>query len=190
MENLSKNIYLNLLSVISILFFAGCVGSRLPRDLNPHQVVQPQSVGTIQNAQREIFKGVYRTLQNETKPIATPVNSDYQVLIFAQEFCLVCGEEANDLVAALKPHLPEAPKKVSLLTVLVESDIESIQPWSDDHGVLWEVGVLDDMSLLKQYCERPQTPCTVVLNSKNEILYRQMGKISQTDLEKITGSWF
>ena len=110
------------------------------------------------------------------------------VLIFSQDTCAACGQEAESLRSALKnPAAP--PDRVRVFTILVGAVMEDAIDWKNLHRVPWPVGTDLRSELFKQYCTEQTVPCIVVYVPRKGIVLRRNGPANLVELSQLTGPW-
>lgn len=112
------------------------------------------------------------------------------VIIFSQDTCAACGQEADALTKDLGTLSAEVPSEVRVFTILVGGIIEDAIAFKSRHQLPWSVGVDTDASLFKSYCTSVTVPCNVVFLPKRGIVLRKSGTSELAELEALTGTWY
>lgn len=175
-----------LLALFLIAF--GC-GSKMTYQLengkSPQNRVQGLPTGGSSTVKG--LTGSFSTTENTVVDLANETTTPV-VLIFSQDTCLTCSEEADELRASLIAK-DKAPSRVRVYTVLVGSNQEDALDWKKAHKVPWTVGYEPRSELLKQYCAEPKVPCTLVYTKSGGIVFTKIGKASFEELKALTGPW-
>lgn len=153
--------------LLFILVFHGCGD-----DLKPES---PSPVSTS-------ISGNYFDLSSQNKDLSV-LKGKVSVVFLASETCLTCIEEINEVKHYIKDK--GEPSKVKLLTLLINSVAEDANFWKIDHEVNWEVGYTENTDLIEAYCPKIQTPCTLVLDKNNQILFSANGKVAPEKIESM-----
>jgi hypothetical protein len=161
------------------LLVSAC-GSRLP-----YQVSAPQLHGA--QSAPPALSGTFLTTDLATVDLsregARPV-----VLIFSQDTCAACGQEADALRAALR-HPTLVPANAGVYSILVGAVLDDAADWKSAHSVPWTVGMDPDNVLFKRYCATLTVPCSVVYLPGRGIVLQRNGGASLADFENLTGDW-
>lgn len=118
---------------------------------------------------------------------STPTRA--RVLIFSQDTCTVCAEEAKAISKELH-KIGGSSKSVEFATVLVGlGDILDGKDWVEKNGVIWPVVYQPGDSTFIQYCPEKKTPCTLIDKPQEGIVFYRNGKVTVEDIKTITGDW-
>lgn len=134
----------------------------------------------------QFLKGSY-TDPNTGKSIDLGgLNDKTTVIIFAQDTCQVCSEEAM----AYSKYAKEKglPKNFQLRHLLVESYPEDAIDWKNAHNLSWPVGVVT-FNLFTSYCPEKKVPCLLVYKPNEGITFQHTGEVSINQLLKETNGW-
>lgn len=163
--------------VFALLMMSGC-GSKMPYLISPPATHAVTASG---------LTGTFTTSDDTTEDLAK--DSDLPtILIFGQDTCEACGDEATRLISALK-NPSQAPTKIHLLTVLVGAIVDDAVDWKQLHQVPWTVGIDPEPSLFTQYCPDQTVPCEIVFVPGKGIVLRQNGPADNDTLIQLTGPW-
>jgi hypothetical protein len=175
MANLRRS---RLLLAFVLFIVSGC-GKNLPFNL------QSPAQGNVDpgNSLTGSFTRIDETTEDLTHSTDRPT-----ILIFSQDTCQACGEEADSLLSHLA-HPSANPSKAHLYTVLVGSYPEDAVAWKQLHPLPWEVGVDADSELFNHYCAIHTVPCVVVYLPNRGIVMRKNGEVGFDELTAITGNW-
>lgn len=110
------------------------------------------------------------------------------ILVFAQDTCLVCLEEAEGFKKAFQDPTQE-PSNVKLISVIAGADLQLAQEWKQDHQIPWAVGFDYDLKIFSKYCPEKQTPCTLVQLPGSGVVFQKTGLAHAEELQAITGEW-
>ena len=114
------------------------------------------------------------------------LNSKTQVIIFAQDLCTVCSEEAFEISDYVNKN--GLPKEFEMRHILVESFIDDAKDWVQSHHVTWSVGI-GSFEVFKHYCSSLQVPCLIVFKPNVGITYQHTGKLSIEQITREAGGW-
>ncbi len=114
------------------------------------------------------------------------LNSKTQVIIFAQDLCAVCSEEAFELSDYVKKN--GLPSVFEIRHILVESFIDDAKDWVQSHQVQWSVGI-GSFEVFKNYCSSMQVPCLIIFKPNVGITFQHTGKLSAEQITREAGGW-
>ncbi len=163
---------------IFLIAISGC-GAKLDRDISsPNQII---------SGDNSLLEGSFK---NSTGSDVLLSNNQGlpTVIVFSEQFCGGCINEAKDFKAALANPLI-APSKINLYTVLVGDGIDVANQWKSDFGLPWIVGADENLKLFKTYCATPLTPCTIIHDPQKGIVFKQAGPVSVEKIKSFTGDW-
>ena len=138
-----------------------------------------------QNVIGQNLDGYYTDLNGSVIDFKTLEDST-TVLIFAQDTCQICSEEAFHLSDYV--NLKGLPSHFKLRHMLVSSVIEDAVDWTADHKITWPVGVVE-ADLFRNYCPAQQVPCVIIFKPNLGITFQHTGVVSVDNLIKETGGW-
>lgn len=138
-----------------------------------------------QNVLGQSLQGVYTDTDGNIIDL-DQLGDKVTVLIFAQDTCQVCSEEATELSAYAK--INGDPKAFELRHLLVASVIDDAIDWKLSHQITWSVGTTN-VDLFKMYCPLQQVPCLVVFKPNMGSTFQHTGKLSIEQIKKETGGW-
>lgn len=139
----------------------------------------------VQNVTGQSLSGYYTNLNGSEVDLKSLDNITH-VLIFAQDTCHVCSEEATKLAAYVKDN--GLPNVFQLRHLLVSSALEDALDWTDSHEITWPVGIAN-ADLFRNYCPALQVPCIVVFKPNLGITFQHTGPVPVNDLIKETNGW-
>lgn len=114
------------------------------------------------------------------------LNSKTQVIIFAQDLCAVCSEEAFELSDYVKKN--GLPRVFEMRHILVESFVDDAKDWVKSHQVQWFVGI-GSFEVFKNYCSSLQVPCLIIFKPNVGITFQHTGKLSAEQITREAGGW-
>ena len=167
--------YLKILLSLMAITFVGC-GKNLK---------YAQSILPLENVTGQNLQGSYTDL-NGTEVDLKSFDNMTTVLIFAQDTCHVCSEEAHKLSSYAKTN--GLPTKFNLTHLLVSSFQDDAVDWITAHQINWSVGIAS-AQLFRNYCPQQQVPCVLVFKPNLGITFQHTGAVSVDDLLKETGGW-
>ena len=175
---ISKPLILNpLISIFLIFTLFGCA-KNVPYILHDRNT----------NAIAAVDHLTGRLVTTDAKPIDLAAANDLPVvLIFSQDTCIICGQEAAALRDSLKKQF--SPTKIHLLTVLVGANPDDASDWKQSHRVFWDVAVDGRGELFKRYCSQLTVPCSIVQVPGKGIVFRHNGAVEFKDFLTLTGPW-
>lgn len=144
-----------------------------------------ESTLPLVNVTGQNLEGSYTDL-NGTEVDLKSFENMTTVLIFAQDTCHVCSEEAHKLSSYAK--INGVPTKFNLTHLLVSSFQDDAADWTTAHQIDWSVGIVS-AQLFRNYCPEQQVPCVLVFKPNLGITFQHTGAVSVDDLLKETGGW-
>ena len=110
------------------------------------------------------------------------------VIYFAQDTCSLCAQEATELAHFLDGR---QPINVHLVTIVIGSNAIDTDTWRQhfEPQPAWTVGFTEDGSLVRSYFGGIEVPAVVVYDPRKGVVAKQIGGMSITDLEALTGKW-
>lgn len=129
--------------------------------------------------------GSVQTLQGESQDLDF-LQGKKSVVFLASETCITCIEEAKEINEYIKGAVPS---NVNFLTILVSSIAEDASDWKDRFAIPWQVAFMEDAELIPKYCPAYQTPCTIVTDEANQILFVKNGIVPPSVLQEYSGGW-